>query len=146
MALVRMRDRRTITLTNFTFADGEVDLVHPADIPFLAYDRLLHTQEGLEEYFEFSFAEGVTSDQDYLFLSDITVSEAREVGEKLRAHLGLTEASLEPGGDSDPLELSAAQEAEIADFVREMGLTPDAFDPFDKGDEGEDGDDGLASV
>lgn len=145
MSLVRMRDRRTITLTNFTFAEGEVDLVHPADIPFLAYDRLLHTQEGLKEYFEFSFAEGVTSDQDFLFLSDITVSEAKEVGEKLREHLGLTGVAHEPGGDSDPLELSAAQEAEIADFVRKMGLTPDAFDPF-ASDEDEDGDDGLASV
>ena len=145
MSLVRMRDRRTITLTNFTFADGEADLVHPADIPFLAYDRLLHTQEGLEEYFEFSFTEGVTSDQDFLFLSDITVSEAKEVGEKLREHLGLSESGADPGGDSDPLELSSAQEAEIAEFVRKMGLLPDAEDPLES-DEDEDGDDGLASV
>lgn len=145
MSLVRMRDRRTITLTNFTFADGEVDLVHPADLPFLAYDRLLRTQEGLEEYFEFSFTEGVTSDQDFLFLTDITVSEAKEVGEKLREHLGLSESGTDPGGDSDPLELSAAQEAELAEFVRKMGLLPDVKDPLES-DQDEDGDDGHASA
>ncbi|GAA1871891.1 hypothetical protein [Brevibacterium marinum] len=58
MPLVRTRERDTITLTNFSFAEGGITLIHPLDAPHQTLSNLLNTTEGLEEYVEFSVSEG----------------------------------------------------------------------------------------
>ncbi|MGO2860639.1 MAG: hypothetical protein ACTIC1_05745 [Brevibacterium sp.] len=142
---MRTKDRETITLTNFSFAEGEVTLVHPLNVPFQTLEKLLNTTEGLEEYVEFSCSEGVTSPEDFVFLVEMATPEAFEFAGKLEPYLkrGSSTAAT-AGGDSAPQILSEADEAILAEFVQKMNATPDATDPFASDDEDEDGDDGLA--
>lgn len=148
MSLVRTKDRETITLTNFTFAEGEVTLIHPQDIPYQTYSNLLYNIAGLEEYVEFSLSEGVTSPEDFVFLMELTTAEAAEFQARLGEYLGPRGADLSPGGDSAPKLLSPADEQALSDFVKSMGGMPDAVDPFDSDEDSDEdeGDDGLASI
>lgn len=147
MPLVRINERETITLTNFSFADGEVRLVHPRDIPYQTFTSLLYTTEGLEEYLSFCVSEGVTAPEDYVFLTRVSTLEAVELQDKLTDYIIDSEIDMAPGGDSAPGRLSDAEEAILAKFAESMGLLPDAADPFVTEENGEDGeDDGLASA
>lgn len=147
MPLVRTKERETITLTNFSFAEGEITLVHPLDSPYQTLSNLLSITEGLEEYVEFSVSEGVTSLEDFVFLMQMSTPEAFEFARKLDPYIkDEHSAAAVAGGDSSPQILSDADEAILAEFVKGMSGIPDAADPFVSDDEDEDGDDGLASV
>lgn len=145
MPLARIKERETITLTNYSYADGEVTLVHPKDIPLQTLDNLLYTPAGLEEYAEFSVCKGVTSPEDFVLLMEMSSAVAREFSHKLQPYLKDDGIDTSPGGDIAPKELSAENEAILAEFTKKMGILPDAIDPF-ASDEDEGGDDGLASV
>lgn len=145
MPLARIKDRETITLTNFSFADSEVTLVHPKDIPFQTLDNMLYTPAGLEEYAEFSVCEGATSPEDFVLLMEMSSAEAHEFSHKLQPYLKDGGIDTSPGGDIAPKELSPEDEAILAEFTKKMGILPDAIDPFASGED-EGGDDGLASV
>lgn len=146
MPLARINERETITLTNFSFADGEVNLVHPRHIPYQTFAKLLYTSEGLEEYLEFCVTEGVTSPEDFVFLIEMMPSEAIEFQDRIAEYV-VEDVDAAPGGDSAPKRLSDAEEAVLAKFTESMGLLPDSADPFAPEEDGDDGEgDGLASV
>lgn len=148
MPLFRTKDRDTITLTNFSFADGEVTLIHPKHIPYQLFQHLLCSTDGIQEYLEFCVGEGVTSPEDYILLMEITPPEFTELQGMIAEFVVDDDIDLSPGGDIAPKGLSAADEAILAEFAKTMGLLPDADDPHTPiNDEEEDeGDDGLASV
>ena len=84
MALKRTKPRRTVTLGGFSFADGNVELVHPYDVPYSILIAFNTDETSLEQYFAFSHAEGTLDDDDLLFLLDMTGEEMLELAEQIQ--------------------------------------------------------------
>lgn len=132
MTLVRIRDRRTITLSNLSFAAGEATVINPID---LAYPILLGIMNGADDawpnYLTFSLEQGVLDEDDYVFLLESTAGEVTEVMEKISNHISEEELGLGPARD-----LTEDQEADVqafSDFLK--GLLP-AKERDDKEEEG----------
>lgn len=79
MALKRTKPRRTVILGGFSFADGNIELIHPYDVPYTILIAFNTDETSLEQYFAFSHAEGVLDDDDLLFLMDLTAEETLEL-------------------------------------------------------------------
>lgn len=142
MGLQRRVPRQTITLGDFSFAEGEITLVHPVDAPhFIMRNMEMHGEVDLEEYFLFSISEGVLDPEDFSLLADLSTSEVVEVATQL---FGAPECTC--GTDDSPINaetgLTEAEEALIADLAE--SLTPYTLTEEPGGD-GEEGD-GLASI
>lgn len=138
MPLERTSDREVITISNLSFAGGEVTLVHPASLPFPLYidlsdsDCLQHTARAISSYFAWSYSSGVTSLEDYLFLSEITNAELIELMDRIMDHVddGEPEPEVNLAGATG---LTPQEEAEVAAFAQELaGLVgpPVAHEPF----------------
>lgn len=84
MALKRTKPRRTVTLGGFSFADGNIELIHPYDVPYAILVAFNTDETSLEQYFAFSNAEGVLDDDDLLFLLDMTAEEMLELAEQIQ--------------------------------------------------------------
>lgn len=84
MALKRTKPRRTVTLGGFSFADGNIELVHPYDVPYSILIAFSTDETSLEQYFAFSHAEGTLDDDDLLFLLDMTAEETLELAEQIQ--------------------------------------------------------------
>lgn len=84
MALKRTKPRRTVTLGGFSFADGNIELIHPYDVPYTILIAFNTDETSLEQYFAFSHAEGVLDDDDLLFLLDMTAEETLELAEQIQ--------------------------------------------------------------
>ena len=115
MALKRTKPRRTVTLGGFSFADGNVELVHPYDVPYSILIAFSTDETSLEQYFAFSNAEGVLDDDDMLFLLDLTAEETLELAEKVQEFL-ISEPT--PGAKPIPSRdvLSPDEEDMISEF------------------------------
>ena len=115
MALKRTKPRRTVTLGGFSFADGNVELVHPYDVPYSILIAFNTDETSLEQYFAFSHAEGTLDDDDLLFLLDLTAEEMLELAEKVQEFL-ISEPT--PGAKSIPSRdvLSPDEEDMISEF------------------------------
>lgn len=87
MALKRTKPRRTVTLGGFSFADGNIELIHPYDVPYAILVAFNTDETSLEQYFAFSNAEGVLDDDDLLFLLDMTAEEMLELAEQVQEFL-----------------------------------------------------------
>lgn len=84
MALKRTKPRRTVTLGGFSFADGNIELIHPYDVPYTILIAFNTDETSLEQYFAFSHAEGTLDDDDLLFLLDMTAEETLELAEQIQ--------------------------------------------------------------
>lgn len=84
MALKRTKPRRTVTLGGFSFADGNIELIHPYDVPYTILIAFSTDETSLEQYFAFSHTEGVLDDDDLLFLLDMTAEETLELAEQIQ--------------------------------------------------------------
>ena len=115
MALKRTKPRRTITMGGFSFADGNIELIHPYDVPYTILIAFNTDETSLEQYFAFSNAEGVLDDDDLLFLLDMTAEETLELAEKVQEFL-ISEPT--PGAKPIPSrdELSPDEENMISEF------------------------------
>ena len=115
MALKRTKPRRTITMGGFSFADGNIELIHPYDVPYTILIAFNTDETSLEQYFAFSNAEGVLDDDDLLFLLDLTAEETLELAEKVQEFL-ISEPT--PGAKPIPSrdELSPDEENMISEF------------------------------
>ena len=115
MALKRTKPRRTVTLGGFSFADGNIELIHPYDVPYTILIAFNTDETSLEQYFAFSNAEGVLDDDDMLFLLDLTAEETLELAEKVQEFL-ISEPT--PGAKPIPSrdELSPDEENMISEF------------------------------
>ena len=115
MALKRTKPRRTITMGGFSFADGNIELVHPYDVPYTILIAFNTDETSLEQYFAFSHAEGTLDDDDLLFLLDLTAEETLELAEKVQEFL-ISEPT--PGAKPIPSrdELSPDEENMISEF------------------------------
>ena len=115
MALKRTKPRRTITMGGFSFADGNIELIHPYDVPYTILIAFNTDETSLEQYFAFSNAEGVLDDDDMLFLLDLTAEETLELAEKVQEFL-ISEPT--PGAKPIPSrdELSPDEENMISEF------------------------------
>ena len=115
MALKRTKPRRTITMGGFSFADGNIELVHPYDVPYSILIAFSTDEASLEQYFAFSHAEGVLDDDDLLFLLDMTAEETLELAEKVQEFL-ISEPT--PGAKPIPTrdKLSDDEEKMVSEF------------------------------
>lgn len=115
MALKRTKPRRTVTLGGFSFADGNVELVHPYDVPYSILIAFNTDETSLEQYFAFSHAEGTLDDDDLLFLLDMTGEEMLELAEQIQDLLG---GEPTPGAKQVPTrdKLSADEEKMVSEF------------------------------
>lgn len=115
MALKRTKPRRTVTLGGFSFADGNIELVHPYDVPYSILIAFNTDETSLEQYFAFSHAEGVLGDDDLLFLLDMTAEETLELAEKVQEFL-ISEPT--PGAKPIPTrdKLSDDEEKMVSEF------------------------------
>ena len=115
MALKRTKPRRTVTLGGFSFADGNIELVHPYDVPYTILIAFSTDETSLEQYFAFSHAEGVLDDNDLLFLLDMTAEETLELAEQVQEIL-VGEPT--PGMKQIPMrdKLSDDEEKMVAEF------------------------------
>ena len=115
MALKRTKPRRTVTLGGFSFADGNIELVHPYDVPYSILIAFNTDETSLEQYFAFSHAEGVLDDDDLLFLLDMTAEETLELAEQVQDLLvGEPTPGVKPIPSRD--ELSPDEENMISEF------------------------------
>ena len=115
MALKRTKPRRTVTLGGFSFADGNVELVHPYDVPYSILIAFSTDETSLEQYFAFSHAEGVLDDDDLLFLLDMTAEETLELAEQIQ---DLLVGEPTPGAKQIPTrdKLSDDEEKMVSEF------------------------------
>lgn len=115
MALKRTKPRRTVTLGGFSFADGNIELIHPYDVPYTILIAFNTDETSLEQYFAFSHAEGVLDDDDLLFLMDLTAEEALELAEQVQEILG---GEPTPGAKQIPTrdKLSDNEEKMVSEF------------------------------
>lgn len=149
MSLQRREPRRTVTLSGFSFADGEVTLIDPQDMPHGIMLEMNKKQDlDFEDYFIFCLTEGVLAPEDFTVLDELSSSEVLELYSKL-----IPAKCPHHDHDDSPINtetgLTEAEEAEISDFIKGMGAWPTAADPWDSesdDDEGEEGDSGFAAV
>lgn len=151
MTLVRTKDRDVITIGNFSFAAGEVELISVGSVPFSLLRCIQEEEHGVQEYFEYNLSMGMISEEDFTFIMSVTSEELIEVWGKI------TQATLrEIGSDAIDIDLrnatgiSLEDEALVDRFADILNGMPTANppEPSEVPDEDEDRgeDDGLAAV
>lgn len=152
MGLARTKDRRTIIVTNLSFADGQVTLINYNDAPLRIQEHVRNCRDGILDYYEFCWDIDLLDDNEFGFIAQLSPAEHGELFTKVCALSGLdtSEFPEAKGGDIEPRILSEEDEAEISKFIEAMNKQPNAVDPFDSpesdDDQDDEGDDGLASV
>ncbi|MGV2820503.1 hypothetical protein ABZX73_06445 [Brevibacterium casei] len=112
MPLIRIRKRRTITLANLSFAEGEVTLIHPVDVAYPILLDLLHSHDDAwPNFLAFSNEQGVLDEDDFMFLLEASADEVAEIMSKIHENVNEEEFSLNATN-----ALSPDQEADIEAF------------------------------
>ncbi|WP_152346638.1 hypothetical protein [Brevibacterium sp. CFH 10365] len=149
MSLRRTKERRTITLGGFSFADGLVDLINPNDMPhnIMLDIRRPDGNLDLEDFLTFNVAEGILDPDDFIVLDEMTSTEVNEFMQIL-----INNTSCECPAHRDPSEsttdippLTPEQEAEVQAFSDFLNGLTSANGP-EQSEDDEDGDDGLTAV
>lgn len=89
MGLARLNPRRTVVITNLSFADGELELFNYKYAPLVIQEHANAHASGIMEFYQYCWAEDLLTDADLEFLASMSGREHVEIYTKLLHESGI---------------------------------------------------------